>query len=248
MDIETPTLRWLAMTGGKVPTDRLQQIRQAKAEVHLFVTYGQTECAPRITSIGPDKIDKKPESVGSPPSEIQVLVVDENGNPVEQGEIGEVLVKGANVMVGYWNDPKGTDAVIDQQGRLHTGDLGWFDMDGDLFLAGRKQAMIKSAGERIFPEEIELILERHGHITEAVVIGVPDPMYGQRIEAHLLLSKVDENTDGNSILDDIRDYCLGKMPFARAPKAYHIWDKLPRKPNGKLDQQRLLNKSESEFK
>ncbi len=235
-DAELPSLRWMAVTGGKFPVSRIKQLREAQPDIAVYVTYGQTECSPRITALDAAKIDRKPESVGAAPSGIDVRVVDEEGRALSNGEVGEVVVKGDNLMVGYWNDQAGTETVIDKDGWLHTGDLGRFDEEGDLFLAGRKQAMIKSAGERIFPEEIEQIIVTHPAVAEVAVVGVPDPLYGQRIEAHIQPA---QNTD-EEIESAIRSYCLERMPFARAPKAYHLHQQLPRKANGKIDRQQLL--------
>lgn len=233
-----PDLRWLAVTGGKFPVERIHQLRRHQPGVDIFVTYGQTECSPRITVLDPAKIDRKPESVGAPPDGILVRIVDDTGTPLPAGETGEVVVQGDNVMAGYWRNPDDTARVIDSEGWLHTGDLGWFDAEGDLFLAGRKQAMIKSAGERIFPEEIERVIAGHPAVADVAVIGVPDAFYGQRIEADIQLA---ENWQADEALEvDIRGYYLARIPLARAPKHFRLWRTLPRKANGKIDKQLLI--------
>src|SRR5690606_2956286 len=103
-----PELRWLAVTGGKLVVERLRELRRSQPNVNIFVTYGQTECSPRITLLDPVKVDRKPESVGTPPEDILVRVVDDTGRPLPAGETGEVVVKGDNVMVGYWRNPGDT--------------------------------------------------------------------------------------------------------------------------------------------
>lgn len=234
-----PHLRWLAVTGGKFSRERLNRLRRHQPHVDIFITYGQTECSPRITVLDPVKIDRKPDSVGASPPGIQVRVVDEAGAPLPACDTGEVVVKGDNVMAGYWRNPEDTARVIDAEGWLHTGDLGWFDAEGDLYLVGRKQAMIKSAGERVFPEEIERILAGHPAVADVAVIGVPDAFYGQRIEADIQVVE-ERHVPDTALQEDIRGYCLARIPLARAPKHFRLWRTLPRKANGKIDKQALI--------
>jgi len=237
-----PHLRWIAVTGGRMPPERIAQIRDAKPGLEVHIWYGQTECAPRITALDPRRVDRKPDSVGSPVPGVKVLILDERDREVTQGEVGEVVVCGENVMVGYWRQPEATATVVDSLGRLHTGDLGWLDHEGDLFLSGRRDAMIKSAGERIFAEEIESVLLTCEGVLDAVVVGVPDELTGQRIEAHVRVDlRLPEGKAAmEGLVGRIRQHCLSKMPFARAPKAYHIWADFPRRPNGKIDRPRIL--------
>ncbi len=241
LEAKLPDLRWVTVTGGKFPPERIAQLRKAKPALECYIGYGQTECAPRITTLDPSKVDRKPNSVGAPTPGVRVLVLDEAGCELPRGEIGEVVVRGDTVMVGYWRQPEATARVIDAQGRLHTGDLGWFDEEGDLHLVGRRDALIKSAGERIAAEEIEAVLLECDGVAEAAVCGVPDAVYGQRIEAHVRLQRQPAGTaETEAEIQRLRDHCLRRLPFARAPRAYHTWCDLPRKANGKVDRQRLL--------
>ena len=246
LQAELPSLRWIGVTGGTITPERLQQIRQARPELEIHISYGQTECSPRITLLHPDKIDIKPTSVGAAAEGLTVEFLDDNNMPVAAGEIGELVVAGPNVMHGYWNDPDNTDRVVDKQGRLHTGDLAYIDSDGDIFIKGRKQAMIKSAGERIFPEEIEALLNTHASVADVAVVGVADPIYGQRVEAHIVLknSATDELTTDHQ-LQAVKKYCLEHVPFARAPRRYHKWSEFPLKANGKTDKQKLIADTDS---
>jgi acyl-CoA synthetase (AMP-forming)/AMP-acid ligase II len=178
-------------------------------------------------------------------------VLDEHGRPVPRGRTGEVVVEGPNVMVGYWRNLPDTERAIDSPGRLHTGDLGWFDEEGDLHLAGRVDDLIKSAGERISPQEIERALRAVPGIKECVVVGAPDASLGQRIEAHVVLEQEaeagagagagagDGTADPAAILARIRSHCARELPSQRMPRAVHLWPALPRLANGKLDKPRL---------
>ncbi|MGI9510098.1 MAG: class I adenylate-forming enzyme family protein, partial [Geminicoccaceae bacterium] len=240
LEADLPALRWLTVTGGRLDATRIQTIRKAKPEVDFLVAYGQTECAPRATALSPARIDQKPNSVGSAIRGVRVLILDDDGKPRPQGEIGDVVVEGPNVMAGYWRQPEATREVVDSEGRLHTGDLGYLDEDGDLFLAGRKSQMIKSAGERIVPKEIETVLASAEDVLEAVVVGVPDKILGERVEAHIKLAKEASDQAESALIDRYRRCCLKSMPLSRAPKRFHLWHEFPRRDNGKVDAQRLI--------
>lgn len=234
LDASLPDLKWLTVTGGKLPADTIHEILEHHPDVSFHVAYGQTECSPRATALRPERVRGKAESVGSPIPGVEVLLLDDAGNEVEPGEVGEVVIAGDNVMLGYWQDEAATAEVLDSEGRLHTGDLGRFDADGDLFLVGRKSAMIKSAGERIIPEEIERVLESSPRVKEAVVVGVPDPLYGQRVVAHVLLADA-AGSDNDETIAALRAHCLERIPLPRAPREYRIWADFPRRANGKPD-------------
>jgi acyl-CoA synthetase (AMP-forming)/AMP-acid ligase II len=238
LEAELPDLRWVTVTGGKLSANAIMQILDRFPSLRFHIAYGQTECAPRATALDPAKTPAKPESVGSPIPGVEVLLLDEAGQPVPQGEPGEVVVKGENVMLGYWNDSDATAAVIDDEGRLHTGDIGRFDSDGDLYLVGRRSAMIKSAGERIVPEEIERILVAHPAVEDAVVVGVEDPMLGQRVVAHIQPGK---DQDTGPLVAEVRDYCLSRLPLSRAPQDFILWASFPRTANGKPDRVRIAH-------
>jgi acyl-CoA synthetase (AMP-forming)/AMP-acid ligase II len=239
LSADLPALRWLTVTGGKLATSRILEIVESMPNVDFHIAYGQTECAPRATALDPRKIKEKPESIGAAIPRVTVSILDEQGNKVPQGSVGEVVVEGPNVMRQYWRDPEGTAEALDASGRLLTGDLGYFDEDGDLFLIGRISAMIKSAGERIFPEELERILTAHENVDDAVVVGVADELYGQRIVAHILLSQQCSDNESESVIATLREYCLSKVPLARAPREYVCWREFPKMANGKPDRLKI---------
>lgn len=234
-----PKLRWITVTGGKLPSSRIVEILDNMQGIQFHIAYGQTECAPRATALNPGRIREKPDSVGSPIPGVKVWLLDDDNNPVQDGETGEVVVEGPNVMIGYWRDPDMTKLVLDNHGRLHTGDLGRFDADGDLFLVGRKSEMIKCAGERIIPEELEKVLTAHESVSEAVVVGMDDALLGQKVVAHIILDPGARDKDEAELIKAIRAYCLEHVPFARAPREYRVWSDYPRKSNGKPDRTQL---------
>ncbi|MHC5209591.1 MAG: class I adenylate-forming enzyme family protein [Planctomycetota bacterium] len=236
LEADLPSWKRLGIVGGKMPAEQLARIVEARPEVEVLIAYGQTECAPRATALLPARIARKPDSVGSPIPGVRVHVLDERGEPRPVGEIGEVLVEGPNVMVGYWGRPEETARVVDEAGRLRTGDLGWVDEEGDLHLVGRVDDMIKSAGERIFPGEIERVLRACSDLADAAVVGVPDELLGQRIEAHVVLGPGGTaGDDRDALATQLRRHCLGELPLQRIPKAFHVWPEFPRLASGKVD-------------
>lgn len=241
LDRELPDLRWVTVTGGKLPADAILTILDRFPELEFHIAYGQTECAPRATALKPDRVRRKPDSVGSPIPRVTVEILDESGAAVAQGASGEVVVSGDNIMLGYWNDPDTTAEALDDQGRLHTGDIGYFDEEGDLFLVGRRSAMIKSAGERIVPEEIERVLDAHPDVIESVVVGVTDPMLGQKVVAHARIQPGTPMDD--DLLAALRAHCLRTIPLPRSPRQFFLCEDFPRKANGKPDRVALAEQS-----
>ncbi|PID62279.1 MAG: hypothetical protein CSB44_04070 [Gammaproteobacteria bacterium] len=235
LEASLPSLRWIGITGGRAPVALLEKIARAHPAIEIHISYGLTECSPRITALDPARVLTKPASVGAPPPELTVSFLDENGQAVPDGEIGELVVAGPTVMAGYWNAPEATREVIDEQRRLHTGDLAWRDAEGDIFIRGRVKAMIKTAGERIFPEELEAIIERVTGVRDVAVIGVPDALYGQRVEACVVLDDTSE-----AALAALRASVLEHVPLARSPKHYRVYAALPKTANGKTDKPALL--------
>jgi acyl-CoA synthetase (AMP-forming)/AMP-acid ligase II len=244
LEADLPDWKRVGIVGGRMSAEHLEALTRARPGVEILIAYGQTECAPRATALSPARVLAKPDSVGSPIPGVRVHVLDEEGRALPQGEIGEVLVAGPNVMVGYWGRPEDTARVIDAQGRLRTGDLGWLDAEGDLHLVGRVDDMIKSAGERIFPGEIERVLRAASGVTEVCVLGVPDERLGQRIEAHVAIAagatgSAGADGDGADLGARLRRHCAAELPLQRVPAAFHAWPALPRLANGKLDRVRL---------
>jgi len=230
-----PHLRYLVVTGGALPPTTLRKLSEALPGVAIHIGYGQTETSPRISNLGPADIFTRAGSCGLPVPGVRVDVVSDAGASVGPGTIGEVVVSGPNVMCGYLSGDELTSGKIDAFGRLHTGDLGMFDADGYLYLVGRKSELIKSAGERVFPREIEFVLEKHPSISECAVLGVPDYLFGERIVACVV------PRPGN-LLDpeQLRTFCLQSLPLVRVPREIRISEGLPKTASGKTDRATLL--------
>jgi acyl-CoA synthetase (AMP-forming)/AMP-acid ligase II len=225
-----PDLEYVLVTGGALSVEELDQLQAALPNVGIHLAYGQTEASPRITYVGPDHVFVKRGSCGRPLPGTRVEVVGEDGDALPPGEVGEVVASGPHIMKGYVSGDERSSGRIDERGRLRTGDLGRFDADGFLFLVGRSSQMIKSSGERIFPKEIEDVLDLHPAVKESAVLGVPDKDLGERIVAVVALH------DGKSFdLSEMRRHCLESMSFVRVPRVLHVVAALPKTNSGKID-------------
>lgn len=235
-------LHYISNTGAALPTEHIKKFRSLFPEVKLFSMFGLTECK-RISYLHPDLIDEKPGSVGKAIPNCETFIVDENNNRVESGVVGELVVRGSNVMRGYWNSNDLTNKIYRDwqtigEKVLFTGDLFYEDDEGFLYFVGRKDDMIKTKGERVSPKEIENILCEIGGVHEAAVVGIPDEILGQTIKAYIIKKKDSELSEKQILL-----YCSKNMEPFMIPKAIEFIDDLPRSANGKIDKKLLKQMS-----
>lgn len=217
----------LALTGAaRMPDDATERLRR-RFGIDLREGYGLTEAAPVVTSsIG---VENRTGSVGRVLNGVSVRVVDESGDDVLVGDPGEVLVKGPNVFLGYWNDPDATRRVIDSDGWLHTGDIATVDGQGYLYLVDRSKDLIIVSGFNVYPAEVEDVLMEHPAVAEAGVIGVPHPHTGEAVRAYVVLRPGFE-ADEDALIDHCHDY----VARYKCPSKVLIVDSLPRNDAGKL--------------
>ena len=193
---------------------------------HVQEGYGLSEATPVTTF---NRIGKtKQGSIGLPIPNVQVKLADENFNEVPVGAVGELCVKGPNVMLGYWNRPKETAWTL-RDGWLHTEDLAYRDEGGSIFIVDRLKDMIISSGENVYPREVEEVLMAHPDIKEAAVIGIPDKLRGQAICAYIV-----PEDGGMQDKRMIRKYLLSKIAAYKVPKEFIFCDQLPRNNTGKV--------------
>jgi len=211
-----------------MPDETRERLKKLFPNAQIGEGYGMTESAGIIAIRNPEDTAEKPYSVGLPASLVEVKIVDELGRELGPNEVGEIIVRGANTMEGYYKDPEKTaDALRD--GWLWTHDLGRKDEDGFLYVVERKNDMIKSGGENIYPKEIEDILYRHEKIAEAAVFGVPDPVWGQNVYAAVVLEKDREMSE-----EEVISFCKENLASFKKPKRVIFKDTLPRSPVGKI--------------
>jgi long-chain acyl-CoA synthetase len=164
-----------------------------------------------------------------------IKIFDENDAELPPGQTGEIVIKGPCVMKGYWNKPVETAEVL-RNGWLHTGDIGYADEDGYLYITDRKKDLIIRGGENIYPKEIENILHEHPQVMEAGVIGIPDPVYGESIKAFIVLK-----TAGAASKEDLFNFCKENLPTYKRPKSIQLMDSLPKSALGKILRRELRN-------
>lgn len=222
-------LRYVLVTGGALSLAELEELQAALPNVGIHVAYGQTEASPRITYIGPNELFVHRGSSGRALPGVLVEVVGEDGDALPPGQVGEVVASGPNIMKGYVSGDEVSSGRIDDRGRLRTGDLGRFDGEW-LYLVGRKSDMMKLAGERVFPKEIEDVIDRHPAVKESAVFAIPDPRLGERLVA-LVVAEADQSLT----LPELRSHCLGEMSFVRVPRELHLVEALPKTGSGKLN-------------
>jgi len=232
------SLRYMTNTGAALPVEHIKMIRKILPHVKFISMYGLTECK-RVSYLPPEELDHRPTSVGIPMPNCEVFIVDENGHEVPKGKIGELVVRGSNVMRGYWNAPEITRKTF-RKGHfpgevlLYTGDLFRMDEEGYLYFVGRKDDLIKTKGERVSPKEIENVLYMIPGVVEAAVIGVPDEVLGQAVKAFLVCDQ-----DYNLTEKDILKYCSDNLETFMIPKYIKLVKELPKTPNGKIDKKAL---------
>jgi len=232
------SLRYMTNTGAALPAHHIRQLRRIFPHLTIFSMFGLTECK-RVCYLPPEHIDAKPGSVGRAMPNCEVFVVDGEGNEVAPGETGELVVRGANVMQGYWNSPGQTAAAYEagdypEDRRLRSGDRVRIDEEGFLYFLGREDDMIKSKGERISPREIEDTVCALESVSEAAVIGVPDEVLGQAVKLFVV-----PTPGGDVSVNDLLKYCKDQMESFVVPKFVEIREKLPHTPNGKVDKKAL---------
>lgn len=201
----------------------------AERGVDFCQGYGLTETAPFSTFLTPEWAMSKLGSAGQAPMYTDVRIVDSDNNPLAANERGEICIKGPNIMKGYWNRPEATAEAIDSQGWFHSGDIGYFDDEGFLFICDRLKDMVISGGENVYPAEVESVLYKHPAIAEVAVIGLPDEKWGEAVTAVAALHEGKELT-----LDELRDFANSQLARYKLPLKLHLVDALPRNPAGKV--------------
>jgi long-chain acyl-CoA synthetase len=231
-------LRYLTNTGAALPEKHIRYLRTSFPQAKVFSMFGLSECK-RVSYLPPEHLDRIPGSVGQAIPNCEVFVVDPAGKPVAPGEIGELVVRGSNVMQGYWNDPATTqktyrDGQYPADRRLYSGDYFRQDEQGFLYFLGRKDGMIKSGGHRVSPKEVENVICCLDGVAEAAVVGIDDEILGQAIKAFVVLS------EGASLSEtDILRHCRDNLELPKVPRFVELVEVLPKTTNGKINTKEL---------
>jgi fatty-acyl-CoA synthase len=229
-DYDLSSLRTGIMAGATCPVALMNQVIEKMHMKDVTIAYGMTETSPVSfqTLIG-DSLEKQTTTVGQVHPLLEVRIVDEHNNTVERGVKGEICTRGYSVMQGYWEDAEKTAEAIDEDGWMHTGDLGVIDDDGYCNIVGRLKDMIIRGGENIYPREIEEFLYLHPQIAEVSVFGVPSEKFGEEVCAWV------QAKGGEALTEDaIKDYCKGKIAHYKVPRYIRLVDEFPMTVTGKI--------------
>ena len=188
------------------------------------------------------KLKRLATSIGIPLDDIEVQIRDEEGNVLPTGEVGELIVRGPRIMKGYWKDEEKTKKAFTSDGWYRTGDKGYFDDEGYIYLCGRADDMIVRGGENISPEEVENVLYTHPKVEEAAVIGIPDPEWGSEPMGVVVLRKGETATT-----EEIIDFCKAKLASFKRPRYIVFVDELPKTSTGKVLRRTLRDKYKNEY-
>ncbi len=222
-------LRYCSQAGGHMDrTTKEKLIEALPRTTRLYVMYGATEASARLSYVEPSRLHEKIDSIGRPIPGVTMKVLDAGGEEVLDGEVGEIVASGPNIMQGYWRDPAATAAVLTPLG-YHTGDLGYRDSDGYFHLTGRKDNQLKVGGHRIDPQEVEDVLMASGLLVEIAVMGVGDALLGRRLVA--LAAPRDAGIDDKTLLR----WCASRLPSYKVPSEVRLVRALPKNDNGKVD-------------
>ncbi len=226
---DTSSLQYCVSGSAPLPVAILEGFEQ-KFNCRILEGYGLSEGSAALTGHSLE-MERKPGSVGKPLPDVEVLVVDENGQPVPAGELGEVIARGPNIMQGYYNMPEETAATL-RNGWLYTGDMGRFDEDGYLYIVERKKDLIIRGGFNIYPRDVEEVLTQHPAVIEAAVIGIPSERMGEEVKAYVVThTPVDAET--------LMAFCRESLANYKTPSEIEFINSLPRNAVGKIDKKEL---------
>jgi long-chain acyl-CoA synthetase len=227
------TLRKVQQAGGKLPVVFIKELMTALPESQIYVMYGQTEATARLSYLPPELLEAKLGSIGRGIPGVYLSVLNEAGNPVKPGEVGEIIARGENVSPGYLDEPEASAEKFGS-GCLHTGDLATVDEDGFIYVVDRKSDFIKCLGHRVSSQEVEADVLQIPEVVSAAAIGVPDEVQG---EAIVVFATVKKNTALTQ--DDVIAYCRQHMARHMVPKEVIFIDSLPMNAHGKVVKSKL---------
>ncbi len=229
------SVRYITQAGGPMTPAHTQKLRELLPHATLYVMYGQTEATARLSYLPPEDLARKLGSVGKSIPGVDLQIMNMEGHELPRGTVGEIVARGENIMMGYWQNPTETARVLRPEG-LRTGDLAYMDEEGYITIVGRETDMIKSGAHRISPKEIEEVIETLPHVAQCAVVGVPDDLLGEAIAAFVVPEKGIQLT-----AEHVLRICHDHLPRFKMPSHIRFVDSLPRTSTEKLRRQDLKN-------
>ncbi len=224
---DVSSLEVCASGGSAMPVEVMRAFEDAFG-CKVLEGYGLSETSPVASFNHPDR-ERKPGSIGTPIEGVEMKVVDEDGNEVAQGEPGEILIRGHNVMKGYWNRPDATAEAISEDGWFASGDMATVDADGYFFIVDRKKDLIIRGGYNVYPREVEEVIYEHPAVREAAVVGVPHDELGEEVGAAVALKEGETVSE-----DELRAHVKEQVAAYKYPRVVWFVDELPKGPTGKI--------------
>jgi acyl-CoA synthetase (AMP-forming)/AMP-acid ligase II len=224
-----PDLKYVTQAGGKLAPIFIDEFRASHPEITFIVMYGQTEATARLSYLPPELYEAKKGSMGKGIPGVELRVVNEKGRGIKPGEIGEVIARGDNIMLGYFKDEEGTKNAI-RDGWLFTGDLGTVDDDGYIFLTARKKEIIKVGGKRISPKEIEAVILELPEVVDCTIDGVEDQLLGEALKATIV---VRGENGKEMMIDRIKEHCAKHLALYKVPQVFELKEQLVISATGK---------------
>ena len=236
------SLRVITYGAAPMPFEVIKKAIERMPDVQFINGYGQTESASTLTTLGPEdhritgteeekekKWKRLKSSIGRPLPDVTIRIVDEEGKPLGPNVPGVILAKSPRIMKGYWDDEQKTANAVTPDGWLRTGDVGYVDEEGYVYLTGRMDDLIIRGGENIAPAEIEQVIGTHPKIAECAVIGVPDAEFGQQPFAYCVVKEGERCT-----AEEVMEFCGGRLASFKRPKGVAFLEELPKSPMGKV--------------
>ena len=228
-----PALRYVTQAGGPMPPALVREWLSAVPDVPFFVMYGATEASARLSYLPPAELSRRQGSIGRAIPGVELRVLREDGAPAAASEVGEIVARGQNISSGYWNCPEETRQRFGPDG-YRTGDLGFADADGYLYLVGRRHDMIKVGAHRVSAKEIEEVLHEHPAVHEAAIVSAPHDLLGEVPVAYVVLRDAEQVSEA-----DLLSFCRGSLAEHKVPSRIVFRTDLPKSGAGKIDRTTL---------
>jgi fatty-acyl-CoA synthase len=237
------SLRTGIMAGSPCPVEVMKRVMSQMHLMQITICYGMTETSPvSFQTAMDDPLERRVASVGRVHPHLQVKVIDAQGRCVPPGVQGELCTRGYSVMLGYWEDAERTREVLDDDGWLHTGDLGVIDAEGYCNITGRLKDLVIRGGENIYPREVEEFLYGHANVQAVQVCGVPDAKFGEELCAWIQLKTGTASTE-----EEIREYCRGQIAHYKIPRYVRFVSEFPMTITGKVQKYLMREQMKKEL-